>query len=65
MPRMRPPDAPEHAVKKMLREAALAEPLMMGPGLWATLMLTERRTKRDALGKLHGAPASASLYPSS
>jgi hypothetical protein len=33
MPRMRPPDAPEHAVKKMLREAALAEPLMMGPGL--------------------------------
>jgi hypothetical protein len=48
----RPPDAPEHAVKKLLREAAFAEPLMIGPGLWANLMLTERRTKRDALGKL-------------
>lgn len=48
----RPPDAPEHAGKKLLRDAAFAEPLMIGPGLWANLMLTERRTKRDALGKL-------------
>ena len=49
---VRPPDAPEHPVKKLLREATFAEPLVIGPGLWANLMLTERRVKRDVLGKL-------------
>ncbi len=49
---VRPPDAAEHAGKKLLRDAAFAEPLVIGPGLWASLMLTERRVKRDALGKL-------------
>jgi hypothetical protein len=48
----RPPDPPEHAAKKLLRDAAFAEPLVIGPGLWASLMLTERRVKRDALGKV-------------
>lgn len=49
---VRTPDAPEHPGKKILRDAAFAEPLVIGPGLWANLMLTERRIKRDALAKL-------------
>jgi hypothetical protein len=48
----RPPSPPEHAAKKLLRDATFAEPLIIGPGLWANLMLTERRVKRDSLGKL-------------
>ncbi len=51
-PAPKPPEAAEHPVRKLLKEAAFAEPLVIGPGLWANLMLTERRMKRDALGKL-------------
>jgi hypothetical protein len=45
-------DAPEHPVKQMLRDGAFAEPFVIGPGLWANLLLTERRMKRDAVAKL-------------